>query len=177
VLRSKLAYRVSSTNVPVERLYAERLAWLDRESESEAAIVHTRNILSQTHGERGVEFEVVVYGKGDLNIVPRLVIFFILELRANVDDKHCRNKNHDCCRPLHIPRTKNLKTKIGCEAQFTTSGATRVVSFFVLPTRLADGLEAKKSSSVIQIRPCVLLIAKRWFPRVVFLQLRQFEFA
>ncbi|HBE82875.1 MAG TPA: hypothetical protein DDW24_08860 [Blastocatellia bacterium] len=29
----------------------------------------------------------------------------------------------------------------------------RIASFFVMPTRLADGLEAKKSSSVMQIRP------------------------
>ena len=60
------------------------------------------------------------------------------------------------------------KDKKGCEAQFTTSEATRVVSFFVLPTRLADGLEAKNLLLLVQIRPCVLLSAKLWFPRVVF---------
>jgi hypothetical protein len=50
----------------------------------------------------------------------------------------------------HAPQTSRRKT---------------VVSSFVTPTRLADGLEAKKSSSEMhrdQIRP------KTWFPRVTF---------
>jgi hypothetical protein len=35
-----------------------------------------------------------------------------------------------------------------------------------MPTRLADGLEAKKSSSDFSDTPRVLLRAKLWFPRV-----------
>jgi hypothetical protein len=37
-----------------------------------------------------------------------------------------------------------------------------------MPTRLAAGLEAKKSSSDFSDAPRVLRLAKLWFPRVVF---------
>jgi len=46
----------------------------------------------------------------------------------------------------------------------------------MMPTRLAVGLEAKKSSSDVSDTPRVLLRAKLWFPRVVSIkkQLQQF---
>ena len=49
------------------------------------------------------------------------------------------------------------------------------MSFFVLPTRLADGLEAKKSSPVFQMRPRFAYRKTLVPPCCSFLQLRQFD--
>src|SRR5829696_4724875 len=64
-----------------------------------------------------------------------------------------------------------------CEVHFTTSRRRVSCPSSLMPTRLADGLEAKKSSPVDQMRPCFATPQNLWFPHVVSLQLWQLNLA
>src|SRR6187549_3045834 len=87
VLRAELADGVPRPDVPVERLYAERLVWFYGEAESPTRVIDAADILSEPHRDCGVELEVVVYRKRELEVVPGLIVCLILELCAGMADK------------------------------------------------------------------------------------------